>query len=156
MGDCPVCGKPVREKGRVYACDTDRACSFVIFKSVAKRDVSRRSATQLIKSGRTPVLKGFKSRQGKPFDAALVLKEDGTVGFEFPPRDWEKGPPREGPPREGEKAAPAPKAALPAAPRRSHWTTLSSMRPGPHPAGAPRIRVQPLATGLRLATALAG
>lgn len=35
---------------------------------------------------KTDLIKGFTSKAGKPFDANLVLKEDKTVGFDFPPR----------------------------------------------------------------------
>jgi len=87
IGSCPVCEKPVRDRGMVWSCDTGRSCSFVIFKKVAKRPVSKRMVVQLLTEGKTAVLKGFKSRKGKAFDAALMLKEDGTVGFSFPPRE---------------------------------------------------------------------
>ena len=38
----------------------------------------------LLKSGRTDVIKGFKSKTGKEFDAALVVnKETHKIDFEF-------------------------------------------------------------------------
>lgn len=86
LGDCPVCGRPVRERRSVFACDTGRDCSFVIFKKVAKRAISKRTVKQLLKGARTPLLKRFKSKKGKSFSAALRLDEEGKVKFVFPPR----------------------------------------------------------------------
>ncbi len=86
LGDCPLCGKPVRERKTVYACDTGRSCPLVISKRVAKRPLSKRSVQQLLNQGRTPVLKRFKSKKGTLFAAALVLDEGGRVRFAFPER----------------------------------------------------------------------
>jgi DNA topoisomerase-3 len=86
LGVCPVCGEPVRETAKVFRCDTGRACSFVIFKTVARRAVSKRMVGQLLNQGKTPVLKGFKSKKGKDFSAALSLDDEGKVRFEFEPR----------------------------------------------------------------------
>ncbi len=41
-----------------------------------------RTAQALIRQGRSPRLKGLKSKAGKPFDARLKL-EDGAVRFDF-------------------------------------------------------------------------
>jgi DNA topoisomerase III len=83
LGDCPVCGKPVREGRAAFSCDTGRACSFVIFKKVARRAVSARMAKQLITTGYTGVVKGFRSKKNKPFSAALALTADARVSLEF-------------------------------------------------------------------------
>ncbi len=86
IGDCPVCGKPVRERPQVWSCDAGRDCSFVIFKKVAKRPMSKKLVQQLLKGQRTALLKNFKSKEGRSFNAALTLDEDGKVRFVFPPR----------------------------------------------------------------------
>ncbi|MFR6397766.1 topoisomerase C-terminal repeat-containing protein [Ruminococcus sp.] len=39
-----------------------------------------------MKKGKTDLIKGFKSKAGNEFDAYLILKDDKTTGFEFPPR----------------------------------------------------------------------
>ncbi|RYD01490.1 hypothetical protein N752_29755 [Desulforamulus aquiferis] len=39
-------------------------------------------AKELLSKGRTGVIKGFKSKQGKDFEAALVMV-DGKMEFEF-------------------------------------------------------------------------
>ena len=86
LGSCPVCDRPVRDRRSVYACDTGRDCSFVVFKKVAKRDIAKRTVQLLLRGERTPVLHRFKSKAGKSFSAALTLNEDGKVTFVFPPR----------------------------------------------------------------------
>ncbi|MEC8423789.1 MAG: DNA topoisomerase, partial [Myxococcota bacterium] len=63
VGACPVCGSPVREGRGAWSCEKGRACSFVIFKTFARRKISKRSAMQLLKDGRTPVLKNFRSKK---------------------------------------------------------------------------------------------
>lgn len=87
IGECPICQSPVREGKGAFSCAKGRACTFVIFKTIAKRKVSLRSAKQLLKDGKTPVLKNFKSKKGKAFEAALKLDETGRVTFDFPPRE---------------------------------------------------------------------
>ncbi|MGN0637616.1 MAG: topoisomerase C-terminal repeat-containing protein [Huintestinicola sp.] len=50
----------------------------------------------LLKNGRTDVIKGFKSKAGKDFDAALVVnKETHKIDFEFA-RQEPIAPPRGG------------------------------------------------------------
>ncbi len=86
LGDCPVCPEPVRERKSVYSCDMGRDCSFVVFKQIARRPISKRTVKQLLKGERTPLLKNFKSKLNKPFRAALILNEAGKVEMVFPPR----------------------------------------------------------------------
>lgn len=86
LGECPVCGEPVREGKGAFSCATGRSCSFVIFKKIAKRPISKRTATQLLKGETTQVLKNFKSKAGKSFETALTLDEEGKVKFVFPER----------------------------------------------------------------------
>jgi DNA topoisomerase-3 len=38
----------------------------------------------LLTAGKTPVIKGFKSKNGKPFDAALKFDTDFKAVFDFP------------------------------------------------------------------------
>lgn len=83
LGKCPICDTDVREGRAAFSCETGRDCTFVIFKSIAKRAISKRSAVQLLKEGRTPVLKRFKSKKGKPFEASLTLDEAGRVKMVF-------------------------------------------------------------------------
>ena len=84
LGTCPICEKPVREGRGAYSCDSGRACTFVVFKTIAKRAVSKRALTVLLKGEQTKVMKGFRSKKGKDFSAALTLNEEGRVSLVFP------------------------------------------------------------------------
>jgi DNA topoisomerase-3 len=94
LGLCPKCGAEtgeiIKENSRAYGCTSwksreEPGCGFVIWKRVAGRTLTPEIARQLLEAGRTrEVLSGFRSRNGKPFRARLVLKEDGKVEFEFP------------------------------------------------------------------------
>ena len=96
LGACPACQQPVRDRGPVYACDTGRACPFVVFKKMSKRAISARTVKQLLQRGRSEAVKGFKSKRGKDFTAGLVWDgEQRRVGFWFPERASDATPPRE-------------------------------------------------------------
>ena len=117
LGKCPICKEPVRESpgGKAYSCDTGRSCSFVIFKQVARRNISKTTVKTLLSGQTTDTLKNFKSKQNKPFEAALRLDEEGKVTFVFdnsgyssssssssssaPPRRQDDSPPPEAPSR---------------------------------------------------------
>ena len=49
---------------------------------------------ELLTKGKTGVLKGFKNKQGKRFDAALVFDADFNTGFVFPERRTVRHPPK--------------------------------------------------------------
>lgn len=83
LGECPLCKAGVIEGERGYGCSGWRnGCKFVIWKTIAGKKVSVTTAKALLKKGVSPVLKGFKSKSGSPFDARLKL-DNGTVRFEF-------------------------------------------------------------------------
>src|ERR687887_1614213 len=92
LGPCPRCGETIRENSRAYGCTSwksreEPGCGFVIWKRVASRTLTPEIARQLLEEGRTrEVLSGFRSRNGKPFRARLVLNGEGKIEFEFPTR----------------------------------------------------------------------
>ncbi len=61
-----------------------RGCRFAIWKTIAGKKIGVRTAQALLRQGRSPVLKGFESKSGKPFDARLKL-DGGEVRFDFGP-----------------------------------------------------------------------
>ena len=68
---------------RGYCCSDWRGgCQFVIWKEIAGKGISARTATSLIRNGKTSVLKGFKSKAGKKFEAALKIAA-GKVVLDF-------------------------------------------------------------------------
>lgn len=87
IGTCPICGKKVVEFPKSYSCESGKGgCGFVIWKTIAGKAISITQAKKLLNKGKTDLIKGFKSKDGKPFDAYLILKENKSVGFDFPPR----------------------------------------------------------------------
>src|SRR5437667_4325980 len=102
LGPCPRCGavtgEIIRENSKAYGCTSwksreETGCGFVIWKRVASRTLTPEIARQLIEERRTrEVLSGFRSRNGKPFRARLVLNDEGKVEFEFPARARSKEP----------------------------------------------------------------
>ena len=84
VGTCPKCGKKVFDTPKAYSCSGGRGCGFIIWKTIAGKSISSTQAEKLISSGRTGLIKGFKAKSGNNFDAYLVLRDDKTIGFEFP------------------------------------------------------------------------
>jgi len=88
LGQCPLCAKDVREFPKGYGCTGwKEGCRFVIWKEIAGKKISPAQAKNLLKKGRTGVIKGFRSRAGKTFNAALALNEEGKVIFSFHPEN---------------------------------------------------------------------
>jgi DNA topoisomerase III len=88
LGACPKCGSPVIETKKSYGCSawkTNR-CDFAIWKQVSGKRLSQSQAKQLLTNRRTPQLKGFRSKAGKPYAAALKLDEDHKVRLDFEKR----------------------------------------------------------------------
>jgi len=81
IGRCPRCGNPVRETRGGWRCG---GCSVFIPARVAGREVSPRMARRLLAGGVTEVVKGFRSKAGKDFAAALKLDDEGAVKLHFP------------------------------------------------------------------------
>jgi DNA topoisomerase III len=102
LGHCPRCGAEtgeiIRENSKAYGCTSWKSreevgCGFVIWKRVASRTLTPEIARQLIEERRTrEVLSGFRSRNGKPFRARLVLNDEDKIEFEFPVRAQTKEP----------------------------------------------------------------
>lgn len=80
---CPKCrnGKMVPSM-KAYSCDQED-CKLTIWKTIAGKNLTEIQLQQLIEKGKTGLIKGFKSKAGKSFDAILILKEDGSIGMEF-------------------------------------------------------------------------
>jgi DNA topoisomerase-3 len=102
LGPCPRCGavtgEIIKENSKAYGCTSwksreETGCGFVIWKRVASRTLTPEIARQLIEERRTrEVLSGFRSRNGKPFRARLVLNDEDKIEFEFPVRAQPKEP----------------------------------------------------------------
>lgn len=83
IGICPLCRRDIYETAKAYGCSGYKeGCKFVIWKTIAGKVISKQQAQQLLTKGSTAKLKGFTGKKGK-FDATLILKQDGTIGFQF-------------------------------------------------------------------------
>ncbi len=92
-----------------------RACSFVLPRTVCKREITREEAAAYCRDKRTALLTEFTSRFGRPFSATLVLKENGRHGFEFQPREPRAGREAGSAPSGGRRAGSSRKGKAPAA-----------------------------------------
>ncbi len=87
---CPSCGGEIATTPFGYGCSNYKkdgtGCKFTIGK-IAGKDLNDAEVTALLTDKKTPVLKGFTGKTGKPFDAALKLNEDNQVVFDFAERE---------------------------------------------------------------------
>ena len=85
LGACPKCGSPVVETKKAYSCSAWKTsgCDFAIWKQFSGKRLSESQAKQLLTRGRTNQLKGFRSKAGKPYSAALRLDGDHKVRPDF-------------------------------------------------------------------------
>lgn len=79
---CPRCGKDLKDSLNKLECE----CGFTFWKTVASKRLDNETIKLLLSGEKTPLLKGFKGRSGKAFDAYLIMQPDGKVQFEFPER----------------------------------------------------------------------
>ena len=83
IGTCPLCSKPIVEQEKSFNCVGWKAgCKFTVWKTIAGKRIQSRTVKKLLSDGKTSVLKGFKSKSGKSFEAALKL-ENGEVRLDF-------------------------------------------------------------------------
>lgn len=88
LGVCPVCGKgQIAEGPTVYRCNyaksMDDKCDFRILKTYNGAEIKPEHVKQLIKDRKTELL-DFVSKEGKKYQAQLIIKENGEIGIEFP------------------------------------------------------------------------
>jgi len=88
LGACPKCGSPVVETKKAFSCSAWKTsgCDFAIWKQVSGKRLSEHQARELLRKRRTGRLKGFKSKAGKPYAAALELDRDHRVRLDFAER----------------------------------------------------------------------
>jgi hypothetical protein len=81
---CPKC-KTGRMQfyGKVVRCD-NAACGLPVFRIKAGKTLSDAEITELLTQGRTGVIKGFNSKQGKAFSAVVAFDAEFNTVFEFP------------------------------------------------------------------------
>jgi DNA topoisomerase-3 len=72
----------VRFYPKVAKC-TNANCGLVVFRNRSEKELSDKQITELLTKGKTGIIKGFKSKNGKSFDAALKFDDDYQVVFDF-------------------------------------------------------------------------
>ena len=82
IGYCPICNGTLKENQKSYYCENWKECGFSIWKQFSGKKLSATLIKELLEKGYTKKLKGFKSKNGKNFDARLIL-EDNRVKFKF-------------------------------------------------------------------------
>ncbi len=83
IGKCPLCGADVMRGRYGYGCTAYReGCKFSINAYICGRAISVSNAKLLLTEGKTVKIKGFISKKGNQFDAALRLV-DGKCLFDF-------------------------------------------------------------------------
>jgi DNA topoisomerase-3 len=83
IGTCPLCNSDVVDRPKSYGCSGWAAgCQFAIWKTIAGKKITEKMAKALLGKGKSPRIKGFKSKAGKAFEAQLKL-EGGQVVFDF-------------------------------------------------------------------------
>ena len=87
---CPKCGTgSMQSYGKVVRCD-NAECGLPVFRLKANRTLSDDEIKDLLTDGHTKLLKGFKSKQGKSFDAIVAFDGDYNTTFVFPERKTTK------------------------------------------------------------------
>ena len=83
VGKCPLCSNEVKRNKFGYGCSNYKnGCKFTVGAYICGRAISSRNVSLLLESGSTSVIKGFVSKNGKSFDAALKL-DNGKCVFDF-------------------------------------------------------------------------
>ena len=86
---CPICQSKLKKGMYGYFCPAklEKKCTFAIGE-VGNKKLSDTQVEMLITKGKTGLIKGFKSKSGKYFDAYLVFdKKQNKVTFEYPPKE---------------------------------------------------------------------
>ncbi len=89
---CPKC-----QSGRILfypkvAKCSNVDCTLTVFRNKGDRQLTDSQITDLVTKGRTSLIKGFRNKDGKAFDAHVAFDKDFRTVYEFPPRtDKSKG-----------------------------------------------------------------
>ncbi|MEM9445795.1 MAG: DNA topoisomerase III [Verrucomicrobiota bacterium] len=109
VGICPTTGLRVFETPNAFVTESPKGSEdgtngtngktskagdktkFRVSKKILEQEITREQVVKLLTERKTDLMSGFVSKKTRrPFKAFLILKEDGTTGFEFPPREAKK------------------------------------------------------------------
>ncbi len=81
---CPKCGTgKVMIRPKVAKCDNPD-CGLLVFRKVLNKELNEQHLEQLLSSGATKLIKGFKGKKGNSFDAAVAFDDEFNVTLAFP------------------------------------------------------------------------
>lgn len=81
---CPKCGSGrILFYPKVAKC-SNVDCTLTIFRNKCDKQLSDKQIVELVTKRKTGLIKGFKGKNGKAFDASLVLDGQFNVAFSFP------------------------------------------------------------------------
>lgn len=86
FAQCPRCKQGKLLKGKAaYGCSRFReGCQFVVPFEMGGKQLTDKQLAALLLKGKTPKIKGFISQKtGEPFDASLIVNEQGQVVYQF-------------------------------------------------------------------------
>ena len=88
---CPKC-----QSGRILfypkvAKCSNVDCGLTVFRSKGEKTLTDSQITDLVTKGKTSLIKGFKNRDGKAFDAHVTFDKDFRTVYDFPPKPKGKG-----------------------------------------------------------------
>lgn len=88
---CPKCktGKIII-RSKVAKCDHD-GCGLLVFRKFLNKELTDQHLEQLLSSGSTKLIKGFKGKKGVSFDAAVTFDEGFNLKLSFPKTKSGKG-----------------------------------------------------------------
>ncbi|KAA2222931.1 type IA DNA topoisomerase [Chryseobacterium sediminis] len=80
---CPKCQKhTLIIKAKIVKCP-DEQCNWILFRITCGIQLSIKDLTLLLTQNKTSLIKGMKNKNGKKFDAFIILKNDFSASFEF-------------------------------------------------------------------------
>ncbi len=83
---CPKCKEGnVLFFPKVAKCNQPE-CGLLIFRNICSKKLSDKELELLLTQGKTPEIKGFKSKKGSSFSAFVVLDSEFNTSFQFPKR----------------------------------------------------------------------
>jgi DNA topoisomerase-3 len=82
---CPKCGQTVVFYPKVAKCQNPD-CGLVVFRTVAKKDLTDNQFADLFSKGKTGLIKGLVGKTGNTFEAAVQFDAEFKTTFDFPPR----------------------------------------------------------------------
>ncbi|MCC3215556.1 DNA topoisomerase 3 [Chryseobacterium sp. X308] len=84
---CPKCQQHhLIIKDKIVKCP-DEQCSWILFRTICGIQLSIKDLTLLLTQNKTSLIKNMKSKNGKKFDAFIILKNDFSTSFEFGSRN---------------------------------------------------------------------